>query len=173
MIVEEQNIDVEGLPVHYLTAGEGPTLVLLHALGESALDWRRVLPALARTHRIYRASVTAPSLPPSTRRPSSLASSVPTSTPWGLSTPRWSATRSAASLPCAWRCPNLLGLRPWAWWPAPAWAGRLPTPCGCRPSPDTARVRSSGERRPWAPSKGPGYECRSSLLVPDASPPSG
>src|SRR5215212_3993143 len=58
MIVEEQNIDVEGLPVHYLTAGEGPTLVLLHALGESALDWRWVLPALARTHRIY-----APDLP--------------------------------------------------------------------------------------------------------------
>jgi pimeloyl-ACP methyl ester carboxylesterase len=58
VIVEEQNIDVEGLPVHYLTAGEGPTLMLLHALGESALDWRWVLPALARTHRIY-----APELP--------------------------------------------------------------------------------------------------------------
>jgi pimeloyl-ACP methyl ester carboxylesterase len=53
VIVEEQNIDVGGLPVHHLTAGEGPPLVLLHALGESALDWRWVLPALARTHRVY------------------------------------------------------------------------------------------------------------------------
>lgn len=53
MTVNEQNIDVGGLPVRYLTAGEGPPLVLLHALGESALDWRWVLPALARTHRVY------------------------------------------------------------------------------------------------------------------------
>jgi 2-hydroxy-6-oxonona-2,4-dienedioate hydrolase len=51
--VNEQNIDVGGLPVRYLTAGEGPPLVLLHALGESALDWRWVLPVLARTHRVY------------------------------------------------------------------------------------------------------------------------
>jgi 4,5:9,10-diseco-3-hydroxy-5,9,17-trioxoandrosta-1(10),2-diene-4-oate hydrolase len=33
-------------------------LVLLHALGESAQDWRWVLPELARTHRVY-----APDLP--------------------------------------------------------------------------------------------------------------
>jgi 4,5:9,10-diseco-3-hydroxy-5,9,17-trioxoandrosta-1(10),2-diene-4-oate hydrolase len=58
MIVEERNIDVGGLPIHYLAAGEGPPLVLLHALGESALDWRWVLPALARTHCVY-----APDLP--------------------------------------------------------------------------------------------------------------
>ncbi len=53
MTVDEQSIDVGGLPVRYLVAGEGPPLVLLHALGESALDWRWVLPALARTHRVY------------------------------------------------------------------------------------------------------------------------
>jgi 2-hydroxy-6-oxonona-2,4-dienedioate hydrolase len=58
MIVDERNIDVGGLPIHYLAAGEGPPLVLLHALGESALDWRWVLPALARTNRVY-----APDLP--------------------------------------------------------------------------------------------------------------
>ena len=44
MIVEERNIDVGGLPAHHLTAGERPPLVLLHALGESALDWQWVLP---------------------------------------------------------------------------------------------------------------------------------
>ena len=53
-----RDIDVGGLSVHYLTASEGPPLVLLHALGESALDWRWILPALARTHSIY-----APDLP--------------------------------------------------------------------------------------------------------------
>lgn len=53
MIFDEQNIVVDGLPTRHLTAGEGPPLVLLHALGESALDWRWVLPALARTHRVY------------------------------------------------------------------------------------------------------------------------
>ncbi len=53
MVVEERNIDVGGLITHYLVAGEGPPLVLLHALGESAFDWRWVLPALARTHRVY------------------------------------------------------------------------------------------------------------------------
>ncbi len=58
MIVEERRIDVDGLLTHYLTAGEGPPLVLLHALAESVLDWRWVLPALARTHRVY-----APDLP--------------------------------------------------------------------------------------------------------------
>src|SRR5919107_2344858 len=58
MIVEERNIDVGGLPIHYLAAGEGPPLLLLHALGESSLDWRWVLPDLARTHRVY-----APDLP--------------------------------------------------------------------------------------------------------------
>ena len=58
MVIDEQNIDVGKLPVRYLMAGEGPPLVLLHALGESALDWRWVLPDLARTHRVY-----APDLP--------------------------------------------------------------------------------------------------------------
>ncbi len=58
MTVEERKIDVEGLPIRYLAAGEGPPLVLLHALGESALDWRWVLPDLASNHHVY-----APDLP--------------------------------------------------------------------------------------------------------------
>jgi pimeloyl-ACP methyl ester carboxylesterase len=53
MTIEERNINVDGLSVRYLTGGEGSPLVLLHALGESALNWRWVLPALARTHRVY------------------------------------------------------------------------------------------------------------------------
>jgi 4,5:9,10-diseco-3-hydroxy-5,9,17-trioxoandrosta-1(10),2-diene-4-oate hydrolase len=56
-IVEERTV-VGGRAARYLTAGEGPPLVLLHALGENALDWSWVLPALARGRRVY-----APDLP--------------------------------------------------------------------------------------------------------------
>lgn len=48
MVVEEQKIEVEGLPTRYLTAGEGPPLLLLHGVGDNALDWRWVMPALVR-----------------------------------------------------------------------------------------------------------------------------
>jgi 2-hydroxy-6-oxonona-2,4-dienedioate hydrolase len=49
---------VEGLPTRYLMAGEGPPLLLLHGVGDNALDWRWVMPTLARHHRVY-----APDLP--------------------------------------------------------------------------------------------------------------
>jgi pimeloyl-ACP methyl ester carboxylesterase len=64
--VEQHNIEVAGLPTRYLTAGTGPPLVLLHGAGDNALDWRWVLPALARTHHVY-----APDLPgsPDSARP--------------------------------------------------------------------------------------------------------
>jgi pimeloyl-ACP methyl ester carboxylesterase len=58
VITERQTIDVDGMAIRYLTAGDGPPLLLLHALGESALDWRWVMPVLSRTHRVY-----APDLP--------------------------------------------------------------------------------------------------------------
>jgi len=58
MNIEERHIDVEGYRVRYLTAGEGPSLVLLHGVGDNAFDWRWVMPALARTHHVY-----APDLP--------------------------------------------------------------------------------------------------------------
>jgi pimeloyl-ACP methyl ester carboxylesterase len=64
--VEAQSVSVNGLPIRYLTAGEGPPLVLLHGAGDNALDWRWVLPALARTNRVY-----TPDLPgsPDSARP--------------------------------------------------------------------------------------------------------
>jgi pimeloyl-ACP methyl ester carboxylesterase len=66
VVVEEHDIEVDGLPICYLTAGTGPPLVLLHGAGDNALDWKWVLPALARTHRVY-----APDLPgsPDSARP--------------------------------------------------------------------------------------------------------
>ena len=58
--MQERRIDVDGLPTRYLTAGEddGPPLILLHGVGDNALDWRWVTPALARSRRVY-----APDLP--------------------------------------------------------------------------------------------------------------
>ncbi len=57
-VVEDHNIEIDGLPVRYLSAGEGPPLLLLHGAGNNSLDWRWVMPALAATHRVY-----APDLP--------------------------------------------------------------------------------------------------------------
>jgi pimeloyl-ACP methyl ester carboxylesterase len=51
--IEEQNVEIDGLPIRYLSAGEGLPLVLLHGAGDNSLDWRWVLPALARKHRVY------------------------------------------------------------------------------------------------------------------------
>src|SRR5215213_7964107 len=64
--VEEQNVEINGLPIRYLSAGEGPPLVLLHGAGDNSLDWRWVIPDLAATHRVY-----APDLPgsPDSARP--------------------------------------------------------------------------------------------------------
>src|SRR5918997_3707920 len=64
--VEEQNIDVDGLPIRYLSAGTGPPLVLLHGAGDNALDWQWVMRPFATTYRVY-----APDLPgsPNSARP--------------------------------------------------------------------------------------------------------
>lgn len=48
MVVEEQRIEVQGLSTRYRAAGEGPPLLLLHGVGENALDWQWVTPELAR-----------------------------------------------------------------------------------------------------------------------------
>jgi pimeloyl-ACP methyl ester carboxylesterase len=64
--VEANNVEVDGLPVRYLSAGEGSALVLLHGAGDNSLDWRWVMLTLAATHRVY-----APDLPgsPDSARP--------------------------------------------------------------------------------------------------------
>jgi pimeloyl-ACP methyl ester carboxylesterase len=64
--VEKQDVEIDGMPIRYLAAGEGPPVVLLHGAGDNALDWRWVMPALAASHRVY-----APDLPgsPDSARP--------------------------------------------------------------------------------------------------------
>ena len=66
VVVEERNVEVDGLPIRYLEAGSGPPLVLLHGAGNNSLDWQWVMPALAATHRVF-----APDLPgsPDSARP--------------------------------------------------------------------------------------------------------
>ena len=73
VVVEERHIEVEGLPTRYLTVGEGPPLLLLHGVGDNALDWRWVMPALAHIHRVY-----APDLPGSGGSAKPLADYSPT-----------------------------------------------------------------------------------------------
>jgi pimeloyl-ACP methyl ester carboxylesterase len=64
--VEKQDVEIDGMPIRYLAAGEGPPVVLLHGAGDNALDWRWVMPTLAAGHRVY-----APDLPgsPDSARP--------------------------------------------------------------------------------------------------------
>jgi len=55
MTVQSQLVEINALRTHYLVAGEGPPLVLLHSgeYGASAqLSWERVIPALAEHHRV-------------------------------------------------------------------------------------------------------------------------
>src|SRR5436189_1190934 len=56
--VRERRLDAAGIPTALLETGDGPPLVLLHEVGAFAPQWLRVLPSLARTHRVI-----APDLP--------------------------------------------------------------------------------------------------------------
>jgi pimeloyl-ACP methyl ester carboxylesterase len=47
-----REVEVHGRQVRYLTAGEGPPLVLLHGIGGAAQSWRPQLAALADTYRV-------------------------------------------------------------------------------------------------------------------------
>jgi pimeloyl-ACP methyl ester carboxylesterase len=50
--------EIAGVRLHYLTAGQGPSLVLLHGYAETSLMWKPVIPLLAQ-----RFTVIAPDLP--------------------------------------------------------------------------------------------------------------
>jgi pimeloyl-ACP methyl ester carboxylesterase len=56
--VSAQTAQVDGIGVHYLTAGHGPTVVLLHGYAETSRMWRPILPLLAKKF-----TVIAPDLP--------------------------------------------------------------------------------------------------------------
>ena len=65
LTIKERRVQITGiagvdgtLSMDYLTAGEGPPLLLLHGLGDSAHSWQWVLPELARHYQVF-----APHLP--------------------------------------------------------------------------------------------------------------
>jgi pimeloyl-ACP methyl ester carboxylesterase len=50
--------DIDGVKLHYLTAGKGPAVLLLHGYAETSLMWRPLMPLLAGKF-----TVIAPDLP--------------------------------------------------------------------------------------------------------------
>lgn len=50
--MESKHIDVDGLRLHYLEAGAGPPVLLLHGWPSNAQLWRGVIPALAAHRRV-------------------------------------------------------------------------------------------------------------------------
>ncbi|HTR64132.1 MAG TPA: alpha/beta hydrolase [Terriglobales bacterium] len=56
--IASRTAEVDGVKLHYLTAGSGPTLILLHGYAETSRMWRPIIPALAE-----RFTVIAPDLP--------------------------------------------------------------------------------------------------------------
>ncbi|MBW3656132.1 MAG: alpha/beta fold hydrolase, partial [Gemmatimonadetes bacterium] len=56
--VQTRHTSVDGRAVEYLVAGDGPVVVLLHGDGETARDWRWVMPGLAAAgHRVLALSL--------------------------------------------------------------------------------------------------------------------
>jgi pimeloyl-ACP methyl ester carboxylesterase len=56
--IASRTADVGGVKLHYLTAGHGPSLILLHGYAETSLMWKPIIPVLAE-----RFTVIAPDLP--------------------------------------------------------------------------------------------------------------
>ena len=56
--IASRTAQINGVTLHYLTAGQGPSLILLHGYAETSLMWKPILPALAQ-----RFTVIAPDLP--------------------------------------------------------------------------------------------------------------
>jgi pimeloyl-ACP methyl ester carboxylesterase len=57
-VFESRTAEIDGTKLHYLTAGSGPPLLLLHGYAETSSMWRSLLPAVAE-----RFMVVAPDLP--------------------------------------------------------------------------------------------------------------
>ena len=56
--IASRTAEIDGLKLHYLTAGHGPSVILLHGYAETSLMWRPIMPLLAE-----RFTVIAPDLP--------------------------------------------------------------------------------------------------------------
>jgi pimeloyl-ACP methyl ester carboxylesterase len=58
MTISSRSAEIDGVELHYLTAGEGAPLMLLHGYAETSLMWKPIMPVLAE-----RFTVIAPDLP--------------------------------------------------------------------------------------------------------------
>ncbi len=56
--IQSRTAQVEGVQLHYMTAGKGPALVLIHGYAETSLMWKPIIPLLSK-----RFTVIAPDLP--------------------------------------------------------------------------------------------------------------
>ena len=56
--VASRTEDIDGVQLHYLTAGNGPTVILLHGYAETSRMWRPIFPLLAQRFKVI-----APDLP--------------------------------------------------------------------------------------------------------------
>ena len=56
--INSRTADVEGVKLHYLTAGHGPAVILLHGYTQTSRMWKRLIPLLAEQF-----TVIAPDLP--------------------------------------------------------------------------------------------------------------
>src|SRR6187551_1471538 len=56
--ISERKADVDGVQLHYLTAGDGPVVLLLHGFAETSRMWRPIIPELAEKFMVI-----APDLP--------------------------------------------------------------------------------------------------------------
>ena len=86
--IASRTAEIDGIQLHYLTAGHGPPLVLLHGYAETSLMWKPLLPKLAE-----RFTVIAPDLP------GMVDSAIPAE---GLDM-QTSAIRVPRACPLAWR----------------------------------------------------------------------
>ena len=46
-------VEVAGIGTHYVVAGQGPPVVLIHGLGSSLATWQRTIEPLAERHTVY------------------------------------------------------------------------------------------------------------------------
>ena len=56
--ITQRDAEVDGLKIHYLTAGKGPAVILLHGYTQTSRMWRPIIPLLAGKFRVI-----APDLP--------------------------------------------------------------------------------------------------------------
>ena len=50
--IESHFADVNGLKMHYLAAGKGPPVILIHGYAQTSHMWRPLMKELAKTHRV-------------------------------------------------------------------------------------------------------------------------